>query len=158
VSLETISWAPIPFASLNDYVAGRPQTFTQASGNPLLDAHQLRFQCVRSDGLARGENVNVGFGGRYIAQSNLPTTATSPTLVSFWAPPLLKVPLTFTAIAWVTEAVSLSVSIAWNRSSFTIFPLGIARSLNWTCQTRPDVVKARSGRLKPRFLDSSRRS
>ena len=69
------------FASLNDYVAGRPQTFTQASGNPLLDAHQYDFNAFVQTDWRAAKNVNVGFGGRYIAQSNLPDYSNlAPTL------------------------------------------------------------------------------
>src|SRR5439155_16039670 len=59
------------FASLEDYVAGRPQTFSQASGNPLLDAQQYDFNAFVQVDWRVAKNVTVGIGGRYIAQSNL---------------------------------------------------------------------------------------
>jgi Carboxypeptidase regulatory-like domain len=59
------------FASLDDYAAGRPQTFTQTSGNPLLDAKQYDFNAFAQADWRAAKNINVGIGGRYIAQSNL---------------------------------------------------------------------------------------
>jgi hypothetical protein len=59
------------FASLEDYVAGRPQTFTRASGNPLLDAQQYDFNAFAQADWRAAKNVSVGIGSRYIAQSNL---------------------------------------------------------------------------------------
>jgi hypothetical protein len=59
------------FASLDDYVAGRPQTFTRASGNPLLDSHQYDVNAFAQVDWRAAKSVNVGIGGRYIAQNNL---------------------------------------------------------------------------------------
>jgi outer membrane receptor protein involved in Fe transport len=59
------------FASLDDYVAGRPQTFTQNSGNPLLDSQQYDFNAFVQADWRAARYVSVGLGLRYIAQSNL---------------------------------------------------------------------------------------
>ena len=59
------------FASLDDYVAGRPQTFTQNAGNPLLDSQQYDFNAFVQADWRAARNVSVGLGARYIAQSNL---------------------------------------------------------------------------------------
>jgi hypothetical protein len=59
------------FASLDDYVAGRPGTFTRASGNPQLDSHQYDLNTFAQVDWRVAKNVNVGIGGRYIAQNNL---------------------------------------------------------------------------------------
>ena len=59
------------FASLDDYVAGRPQTFTQTSGNPVLDSQQYDFNAFVQADWRAARNVSVGFGARYVAQSNL---------------------------------------------------------------------------------------
>ena len=59
------------FASLDDYVAGRPQTFTRASGNPLLDSHQYDVNAFVQVDWRAAKNVNVGIGARYVAQTNL---------------------------------------------------------------------------------------
>ena len=59
------------FARLEDYVAGRPQSFTQASGNPLIEGQQYDFNAFAQADWHAAKNVSVGIGGRYIAQSNL---------------------------------------------------------------------------------------
>jgi len=59
------------FASLDDYVAGRPQTFTQNAGNPLLDSQQYDFNAFVQADWRAARYVSVGLGARYIAQSNL---------------------------------------------------------------------------------------
>ena len=59
------------FASLDDYVGGRPQTFSRASGNPLLDSQQYDVNAFAQLDWRAVKNVNVGIGARYIAQTNL---------------------------------------------------------------------------------------
>src|SRR6185436_14114619 len=59
------------FASLGDYAAGRPQTFTQTSGNPVLDSQQYDFNAFVQADWRAARNVSVGLGARYVAQSNL---------------------------------------------------------------------------------------
>src|SRR4029453_9353272 len=59
------------FASLDDYVAGRPQTFTQTSGNPVLDSQQYEFNAFVQADWRAARNVSVGLGARYIEQSHL---------------------------------------------------------------------------------------
>jgi Carboxypeptidase regulatory-like domain len=59
------------FASLDDYVAGRPQTFMQTSGNPVVDSQQYEFNAFVQADWRAARNVSVGLGARYVAQSNL---------------------------------------------------------------------------------------
>jgi hypothetical protein len=59
------------FASLDDYVAGRPQTFMQTSGNPVVDSRQYEFNAFVQADWRAARNVSVGLGARYVAQSNL---------------------------------------------------------------------------------------
>ncbi len=59
------------FASLDDYVGGRPQTFSRASGNLLLDSQQYDVNAFAQLDWRAVKNVNVGIGARYIAQTNL---------------------------------------------------------------------------------------
>ena len=59
------------FSSLNDYLEGRPATYTRNSGDPVLDVSQREFSTfVQADWRATPK-MNVGLGLRYQAQSNL---------------------------------------------------------------------------------------
>ena len=59
------------FASLDEYLAGRPQTFTQNIGNPLLDSRQYDFNAFVQADWRAGRSLIIGLGARYVAQSNL---------------------------------------------------------------------------------------
>jgi hypothetical protein len=59
------------FSSLADYIAGRPLQFTQTRGNPLLDDTQLELAWFIQNDLKVTRKLNLSFGARYEAQTNI---------------------------------------------------------------------------------------
>jgi hypothetical protein len=58
------------FASLDDYESGRPTTFTQRSGDPLVDYSQLQFGGYIQDDVRVARSLSMSFGLRYEAQTH----------------------------------------------------------------------------------------
>ncbi len=58
------------FASLEDYEAGRPTTFTQRSGDPLVEYSQVQFGGYIQDDMRVARSLSMSFGLRYEAQTH----------------------------------------------------------------------------------------
>ena len=59
------------FASLEDYEAARPTTFTQRSGNPLVNFSHLQFGWYAQDDVRLARSLSLSFGVRQELQSHL---------------------------------------------------------------------------------------
>ena len=59
------------FASLEDFVAGTPTTYTVSTGNPLLEMTQVEAAAFVQNDLRVSSRLMLMFGVRYQAQSNL---------------------------------------------------------------------------------------
>ena len=58
------------FASLENYEAGRPTTFTQRSGDPLVEYSQVQFGGYIQDDMRVARSLSMSFGLRYEAQTH----------------------------------------------------------------------------------------
>jgi len=70
-SSETNYLGVFTFSSLSDYLAGRPITFRQTTGDPVVDVNQLEFASFIQADWRANPKLNVGAGLRYQAQQNL---------------------------------------------------------------------------------------
>ena len=70
-SSETNYLGAFTFSSLDDYVAGRPVTFRQTTGDPVVNVAQLEFASFIQADWRLNPKLNLGGGVRYQAQANL---------------------------------------------------------------------------------------
>ncbi|HMF02810.1 MAG TPA: carboxypeptidase regulatory-like domain-containing protein [Terriglobia bacterium] len=70
-SSETNYLGVFTFSSLDDYLAGRPITFRQTTGDPVVNVSQLEFASFIQADWRVNPKVNLGAGVRYQAQTNL---------------------------------------------------------------------------------------
>jgi len=70
-SSETNYLGVFTFSSLDDYVAGRPITFRQTTGDPVVNVAQLEFASFIQADWRLNPKINLGAGVRYQAQQNL---------------------------------------------------------------------------------------
>ena len=75
------------FASLEAYEAGRPTTFTQRSGNPLVEYPQVQFGGYLQDDVRVARSLSMSFGLRYEAQTHTDDYLNfAPRLGTTWSP------------------------------------------------------------------------
>ena len=75
------------FASLDAYEAGRPTTFTQRSGNPLVEYSQVQFGGYVQDDVRVARSLSMSFGLRYEAQTHTDDYLNfAPRFGSTWSP------------------------------------------------------------------------
>ena len=145
------------FASLDDYVAGRPQTFTQNSGNPLLDSQQYDFNAFVQADWRAARNVSVGLGARYIAQSNLRDYNNVAPTVSVAVQAARKT--VFRAgsrFSYQTFALANTETILRNSGGATQTVLNIAFPTYIAGQAPPEAVRASSMNAGSIYIRSSR--
>ena len=70
-SSETNYLGVFTFSSLDDYLAGRPITFRQTTGDPVVNVQQLEFAAFLQADWKVTPKLNIGAGARYQAQTNL---------------------------------------------------------------------------------------
>jgi hypothetical protein len=70
-SSETNYLGVFTFSSLTDYLAGRPITFRQTTGDPAVNVNQLEFSSFIQADWRANPKLNVGAGLRYQAQQHL---------------------------------------------------------------------------------------
>jgi hypothetical protein len=68
---ETNYLGVFTFSSLDDYLAGRPITFRQTTGDPVVNIAQLEFAAFIQADWRVNPKLNMGGGLRYQAQANL---------------------------------------------------------------------------------------
>jgi hypothetical protein len=145
------------FASLDDYVAGRPQTFTQTSGNPVLDSQQYEFNTFVQADWRAARNVSVGLGARYIAQSNLHDYNNVAPTVSVAVQAARKT--VFRAgsrLSYQTFALSNTETILRNSGGATQTILNIAFPTYIAGQPPPEVARASTMNAGSIYIRSSR--
>jgi hypothetical protein len=145
------------FASLDDYVAGRPQTFTQTSGNPVLDSQQYEFNAFVQADWRAARNVSVGLGARYIAQSNLHDYNNVAPTVSVAVQAARKT--VFRAgsrLSYQTFALSNTETILRNSGGATQTILNIAFPTYIAGQPPPEVARASTMNAGSIYIRSSR--
>jgi hypothetical protein len=75
------------FASLDDYAAGRPTTYTQRTGDPLVEYSQWQLGFFVQDDWRAAQNLTVSFGVRQEMQANLDDALNlSPRMGLTWSP------------------------------------------------------------------------
>jgi hypothetical protein len=75
------------FASLEDYEAGRPTTFTQRSGDPLVKYSHVQFGGYIQDDIRVARSLSVSAGLRYEAQTHASDYLNfAPRLGATWSP------------------------------------------------------------------------
>jgi hypothetical protein len=75
------------FASLEDYAAGRPSTYTQRVGDPLVDYSQWQLGFFVQDDWRARQNLTVSLGVRQEVQANLDDALNvSPRVGLTWSP------------------------------------------------------------------------
>jgi Carboxypeptidase regulatory-like domain len=145
------------FASLADYVAGRPQTFTQTSGNPLLDSQQYEFNAFIQADWRAARNVSVGLGARYIAQSHLHDyNNVAPTVSVAIQAARKTVVRAGSRLSYQTFALSNTETILRNSGGATQTVLQIAFPTYIAGQAPPEAARANSVNAGSIYIRSSR--
>ena len=75
------------FASLEDYEAGRPTTFTQRLGNPFVDFSHLQFGWYAQDDVRLARSLSASFGIRHELQTHVTDESNfAPRAGATWSP------------------------------------------------------------------------
>jgi hypothetical protein len=64
-------WGTFTFSSLEDYEAGRPATYSQRTGDPLVEFSQVQFGWYVQDDIRARKDLTVSVGLRHEVQSHL---------------------------------------------------------------------------------------
>ena len=85
--VETNYLGRFTFASLDDYAAGRPTTYTQRRGDPLVEYAQWQAGFFAQDDWRARQNLTISFGVRQEMQANLDDALNvSPRVGLTWSP------------------------------------------------------------------------
>jgi Carboxypeptidase regulatory-like domain len=74
------------FSSLEDYEAGRPATFSQRTGDPLVEFSQIQFGWYVQDDIRARKDLTVSVGLRHEVQSHLDWKNFAPRGGILWSP------------------------------------------------------------------------
>ena len=85
--IETNYLGRFTFATLEDYAAGRPMTYTQRIGDPLVEYSQWELGFFAQDDWRAAQNLTISFGLRQEMQANLDDRLNiSPRVGVTWSP------------------------------------------------------------------------